>query len=856
MPIYYFDALPLHPQPEHLESFTSYLSRLSENNGIDSISALASLCFPDYTLASMRGFKDYFPASFGKLPLVAVCSEENLLRTTFYYLAEKFGRSFLPPPSSNFLSSNIGENLRYCPKCLKDRLYYILPWRFTVLKGCYEHGCRLLDKCGYCSQPIPIFPHTLRVGICPRCKGDLRLCQTEKLSDEERQKVHHFSQDLESLLLPQTLETMAGMSATSIGQEFVLLRRARSLTRIKASNQSGIPNFILKSIENEPPGTANASFQYYLKYAEFLGVRVSDVLNNLARSHILLPTEDGILQQVVEAAKNLRLHNELITQRTICKLANISQRSLSKSSKVKRQLAEEVRKSREEQKRLRATKIFERVQDAIMHLEASGEKVTYHAISEITQIPSSTFKKYVEVRNLLKQKVSHKHRSIQEDKLLAQVQYAVQQLEKRQLTVTQMAVSEIVKVNRETLVSYPRVKAFLDMKAGQTRSLPSSIRKSYLHEEALLNKLKDCLPEIEELRGRVTLRAVGKILEVNPYKLKEYPRVWAILQQHLHLLSSQKDLREDAALLANVKVAIQQLEDLNLPVTYASISRLLGTYPSKFRKYPQTKAMLEQYVSQGHRYRVIQNHAREKELIAQIEQAIEHLNSLHHPITLRSVSTFIGVSLNCLRTYPQAFTILKGGVEAQQESTKAGVLQLEELIARIEEAKTMLRARGEPVTRQSISIMMGMNLTILLRYPFIREMLKSSKLRREGLSLRAEEAIRRLRSSGQVVTLAKLGRELSMSPSCLCSHSEIKSLLMTNEEDKLRDKAERFARRENELVLMVSATVTRLQLLGKPISGKAVARAIGMSGTGLKYYPKVKKVLDNAIENQDNKQRY
>lgn len=61
------------------------------------------------------------------------------------------------------------------------------------------------------------------------CKGDLRLCQTEKLSDEERLKAHHFSQDLESLLLPQTLETVAGMSATSIGQEFVFLRRARSL---------------------------------------------------------------------------------------------------------------------------------------------------------------------------------------------------------------------------------------------------------------------------------------------------------------------------------------------------------------------------------------------------------------------------------------------------------------------------------------------------------------------------------------------------------------------------------------------------------------------------------------------------
>src|SRR2546429_3938543 len=112
MPIYYFDTLPLHPQPEHLESFTSYLSRLSEMNGIDSISALASICFPDSTLESVRGLKDYFPVSFGRLPIVAVCPEEKLRKTTFFYLAEKFGRSPLPPPHSNFLSGNISGNLR------------------------------------------------------------------------------------------------------------------------------------------------------------------------------------------------------------------------------------------------------------------------------------------------------------------------------------------------------------------------------------------------------------------------------------------------------------------------------------------------------------------------------------------------------------------------------------------------------------------------------------------------------------------------------------------------------------------------------------------------------------------------
>ena len=40
---YFFDTLPVHPQPEQLESFTSYLTRLAEANGIQLVSQLLKL---------------------------------------------------------------------------------------------------------------------------------------------------------------------------------------------------------------------------------------------------------------------------------------------------------------------------------------------------------------------------------------------------------------------------------------------------------------------------------------------------------------------------------------------------------------------------------------------------------------------------------------------------------------------------------------------------------------------------------------------------------------------------------------------------------------------------------------------
>ena len=77
---------------------------------------------------------------------------------------------------------------------------------------------------------------------------------------------------------------------------------------------------------------------------------------------------------------------------------------------------------------------------------------------------------------------------------------------------------------------------------------------------------------------------------------------------------------------------------------------------------------------------------------------------------------------------------------------------------------------------------------------------------------------------------------------------------MTIETDKQKEQAVRFARRENELILLESKAVEKLHLTGQPISAKAIARTIRMSSPGLKHYPKVKEVLECVIENRRNEQ--
>lgn len=301
----YFDVLPVHPPPEALESFTSYLTRLAEANKITSVLDLATICFPDQTLPTIRGFKDYLPISLGNSATVSVSSEHELHATTFFHLAMKFGRSALSPPSSNFLSVGLAKVLRYCPACLVKRPYYILPWRFTVLRGCIEHSCELLDRCYHCHRTIPIFASPLKVGICPKCKFDLCNSTAQPLTEQERQVAHSINKDLEFLLSPQPWELKTSPIAISLSRELTSLRQAQGLTQAQLSKQAGIPQHIIKSIENTSAPSANASFQRYLVYSSSVGTTLQQIFDKLV-------LQDSLNRENAEFREEISFEGEML----------------------------------------------------------------------------------------------------------------------------------------------------------------------------------------------------------------------------------------------------------------------------------------------------------------------------------------------------------------------------------------------------------------------------------------------------------------------------------------------------------------------------------------------------------------
>ena len=97
-------VLPLHPHPQPLESFTSYLIRLAEANGLQSIRELIALVgSPQRRQQSLYNSPDYpAPSFYAGLAQITGCPEERLLQTTFHFLIRRFGRSMYPHALHHF----------------------------------------------------------------------------------------------------------------------------------------------------------------------------------------------------------------------------------------------------------------------------------------------------------------------------------------------------------------------------------------------------------------------------------------------------------------------------------------------------------------------------------------------------------------------------------------------------------------------------------------------------------------------------------------------------------------------------------------------------------------------------------
>jgi ribosome-binding protein aMBF1 (putative translation factor) len=537
---YYFDALPVHPAPEASETFTSYLLRLASLNGLSSIPGVATLLLPNFAVQTVRALSDFPLPSYGNLPIAALCAEDRLNQTTFYYLGIKLGRSTEPQALSRFLEGTLSSALRYCPRCLAEGLYYRLTWRFVAVKACLRHRCLLLSRCGHCRQPLPLFPIDLKIGVCPSCEGQLQVCQAPAIADEESNELAQVLSDLEFLLSPQPadMRRRPGVGIESpllrtVGQQFADARIERRLLRKKLAQDLRINERRLAAIERGELHLG-ATFKDYLEYATLLGMSLQGAFKRAMAtktgvtrdSHSVSASDTSELASQGGRRDEVRSHN--------------SSEPVTRPGRPEPCLTAQFRARQDE--------LLAKTNAAIEKLRNSGQPTTYRAITEIVGLTRNGLKYFPEVRKRLLEVRTVKR--YDEDELVLELQAAIAFNEAEGIKITQNVLCNATGISLSTFRAYSRTKKLLDELASKYEYLNNrrkTLFDQFAQEKKLLQQVQQAIRELEEAGRTVTQIALSEMVGMSPAGLKKYSGVKVLFEQIVSRRQASTSVRESRA---------------------------------------------------------------------------------------------------------------------------------------------------------------------------------------------------------------------------------------------------------------------------------------------------------------------
>ena len=695
---FYFDSLPLHPPPRGLESFSSFVLRLAEANGIQSVRVLSALL--GISAATLIRLSDYPLLSFGTTSRRTSAVQEDLLATTFYHLGKKFGRSTRPSPLARFLRGSLGSRLRYCPACLFENGYYSLTWRFLMLDGCATHGRRLLEDCGHCGVSLPLFGLPQQVGVCPTCGEDLSSCSAEQLAEREVEEASLRTSDLEYLLSPHPREEGNGV-AKMVGRRLATLRRGKQLFAQHVATNLGVPESQIRGIERG--GTAQgAPFHIYMQYADYLGVSLRDVFNGTYAS----PGEQ----------------KEPLPTTTFITFT--------------RQPPDITRLGREGE-------LIERLQEAIPQLEALGKPITTRAISQFVGLTRQGLQYYPALKALWEKTTRELHatwekrKQQREDELVGQVQEAIATLIALGQYPSQDAIGQLVHMSPSGLRYYPRVRTLMKESMDQryrTRGL-----RNQLSEEEVVGLVQAVLLHLQSSQHSITLKQISDIVGLSLHRLRLYPQVGAILDRIAaegRLQRKQQAILHEQSLAEQVRKAIQQLHDQGKPVSRQAVGELIGLTPRALAKYHLVRPLLSQIVEEYRNDRPQRTEQRESELLKQVWQVIKQLQEQGRQITQTAVSQRLGLTAPALMYYPRFRKVYH---KVEEENRRARRKQVQQrgaaLLERVQSAILQLCTEGTPLTFQNIKRQVGMSVAGLKRYPRIKVLLQQIAEERRNIRM-------------------------------------------------------------------------------------------------------------------------
>jgi transcriptional regulator with XRE-family HTH domain/uncharacterized membrane protein len=726
----YFNTLPIHPQPEPMETFTSYLTRLAEANKIQAIYQLQPFFFPQRSHGVIRELADHPMSSFGELPALAACSESRLLETTFYYLAQRFNRPTGPQATGQFLSGTIARHFRYCPLCLAGETpYYSLAWRFLMLSGCPHHACRFLNQCPHCRHNLPFLTTALKIGVCPSCNGRLSAGVIEALTEAERQQAQRHYHDLTFLLSAQTDNTLS----IAPGPRLAYWRRRKGLTVDAVAQQTGKTSRLIKSLEHYKL-ERNAKLQNYLDYTDYLGLSFAKLFaTELSPKEERVASfpfpkegqsyEGQLVERVKECVATLKAEGSLLTQQAISDRVGMSITGLFRYPQVKAlliQLNHERCQQLCELSKQREQKLTDEVRQAIIVLQDRGEPITRKAIGELLGRKHDGFNRYPTAWAILRE-ATRQQRELDVQKTVDKVEAAIIELQESNQPITKTAVARLAGLTTARLNCHPQIR--------------SSIKKHisprpYLQEEKINELIREAIYTLRSQGKKLTMTSISQYSRIGADRLRNCSQAeW--LYGECEKDRQVRQAQYKVNLLEKVQQAINNLQAENKLVSQYAICRLTGLPSSVFSKYPEISeqvAVARQATLKKQKEQRLQN------LLERIEQALVDIKVKNIPLTARSIHNQIGTKGSALRIYPEAeFRIRQAVKEYREKNRQQQRNQREQsLVEEVEIAIDRLQKQGKPVTQKAICQIVGVTRPTLWRYPRIQEILE--KIMQKGVA--------------------------------------------------------------------------------------------------------------------------
>ena len=680
----YIDTLPLHSQPERLESLSSYIMRIAEDNGYDEIRTLDKLMSIDINKAEQFG--DYPHQFFGEVSLRTACSEPHLLATTLYYAGKKFGRSAQANALSRFFHGSLGEHLRYCPSCLSRRAYYPLTWRFLALTGCDTHHCRFLDRCGYCGEHVPLFTIPAKLGLCPHCENALHYCRAEMLPQQEREVVHQRTIDLEYLLSPQGWEE-ADEIARTIGWRLKKIREERHYT---VEEIAEVLTESVRTVRELERGTKEkrAPFQLYLRYTDCLGLTLQGLCTQgfnppskrrqklrreqerfTSRNNVQtkrLQREHDLLDLVQKTVQDYRDRRVSFTISSLCRNLHMAPQNLRTYPSIKSLFEEVAKELREEHARQRQhleDELIEQVKQAALNLEGGGQAISEKALAEYLQRPISQLRHLPRVNTLLKQllgKAKSSSEQLDESLVVDRVINAIVDLRAFGQTVTLKGISESVGLSLHRLKQFPRIKDMLRQIAEDGHFHQGD--QYQLRCEEIVARVQKIKEELRASGQVVSLKEFAQLVGLSPAILSRFAPVRPLLStvvEEYRRNGPQRAQQRGSELIERVRQAVAHLRENGQRVTQRAVGQLVGLSDAGLIYYPDFKILYRQVIEERRRVMKQQAEQREEMLLERIHEAIQRLQHQKELLTLQNIARTIGMKVNTLRKYPRVNALFK-----------------------------------------------------------------------------------------------------------------------------------------------------------------------------------------------------